>query len=498
MSSAQNRTKGAKPKQLKKPVTQVAVQRKLPAVPAQTLKAAQQKNLQIMPHGSQATPQGGADRYEEAELKRMKNKIRKEELRAIKVQDTKGSIRLVEHIPDCTTHYVSARLFPFETIAGACLPQSDFTFPSAKLKVIASGAMVLGTSGIGYIVFCPKWGNDSGGVVCTTAASVGGLATALSGYTNLSTTNFPELPYAAASFGDNLQGRYLAGGIRATYTGKLMDQNGMMYLHCDPNHSSVSGNTPAQLINLQHTRRRVITGNVGVGERWNGQVLDNGPVVPNETAFSSAAQVWADPYMVLICTGAAGDSYYFEVAMHVEFIGRVVPNETPSHTDPANFPIVDGTIKEAFETGPPQKEDSGGIIKTIGEGISSLLPRIVSTISGLKPLGGLIEGLMKMVPLTGSNAMLTGMNGWSGPTNLLERTKPITYEEYQKRIAVIEAGKAKGTNLWVSPKDSFMKDFLDTCIELDVDPADFVTFVVRMMQTQDPVKKRKSIPYGST
>lgn len=452
-------------------VVSVVNARPLPTPKKSENLAAQKQNVGASPMLAKTPAFGqGVPVRNDPDLKAIRKRIKQEELRLARVEDHKGTIRLVEHVPDCTTHYVSARLFPFDTLAGACLPQSQFTFPSAKLKVIASGAMTLGTSGVGYIVFCPKWGNNSGGVVYTQATSVGGLGTALSAYTNLGTANFPELPYAAASFGDDLQGRYLAGGIRAQYTGKLMDQNGMGFFHCDPNHSSVSGNTPAQLINLQHTKRRVVTGNVGVGENWVGQVIDNGPVLPSETNFAAAAQVWADPYMVFIATGIAGDQYYFEVVMHVELMGRVVPNETPSHSDPENFPVVDTAIKEAFETGPPQKEDSGGIIKAIGEGISNLMPRIVSTISGIKPLGGIVDGLMKMIPMTGSNAMLTGLNGWAKPTNLLEKSityRPhvLSYDVVEDRKKIIAEGGGRGSNLWICPKQKWKNDFLDFITE---------------------------------
>lgn len=433
---------------------------------------------------------GVPSRSEQRDLKEIKKEL-KRDLRIAKIPDKNGTIRLVETVPDCTTHYTSARLYPFQTVAGACLPQSEFTFPSAKTKVTAAGTMSCGTSGVGYIVFAPKWGNDSGPIVTTTSLSVGTLSTAISAFTALQTVNFPELPYAAASFGNDLQGRYLASGIRIAYTGKLMDQNGSAHAYCDPDHSSISGNTPAQIMNLSSTKRRVVTGNVGHGDNWIIQCLDNGPVLPSETAFTGAAQVWANPYMVLIVFGTAGDNYYFEVDMHLEMIGRVLSNETPSHTDPINFPIVDGAIKEAFETGPPQIEDSKSILTRIGEGISSMVPKIMSTITGFKALPPIVEGLLKVVPLTGSNPMLTGMNGFhSNDLMSLDDTQKLI----QHRQERIRNGLHRGSNLYVSPENLFLKEFIRMAVERGINPEDiFSTLFPAHME-----QRRKSLPYSKS
>lgn len=449
----------------------------------------QPKVGQARPVTNSSSP-GVPSRYGEEENKRLKREL-KRDLRIAKIPDKSGTIRLVETVPDCTIHYASARLFPFDTIAGACLPQSEFTFPSAKTKVTAAGTMSCGTSGLGYVVFAPKWGNDSGPIVTTTSLSVGGLGTALSAFTALQTINFPELPYPAASFGPNLQARYLAAGIRLSYTGKLMDQNGSMHAYCDPDHSSVSGNTPAQIMNLSSTKRRTVTGNVGAGDNWILQCTDNGPVVPAETSFTPAASVWVDPYMVMIVFGQPGDNYYLEVDMHLEMIGRLISNETPSHTDPTNFPIVDGVIKEAFETGPPQKEDSTSILTRIGQGISAMVPKIMSTITGFKALPPIVEGLLKVVPLTGSNPMLTGLNGFHSNDSSMSLDK--TQKLLQYRQDRIRDGLYRGSNLYVSPETKFLQELCRMAVEKGVTPEDiFSALFPAHMES-----RRKSLPLPS-
>jgi len=400
--------------------------------------------------------------------KKEKKKLLNAELNIAKTMDTKGRTRLVHTVPECMQHYISARLDPWNTGAGACLPSSQFTQRSAKYKVTVSGQLQLGTSGVGYIALLPAWGNNSGNVVTTISTSIGTINTAFSAFTNLQTYSFVNLPYPGANFGPNLQGRFVAGGIRIQYTGTLLNQNGLAYSFCDQDHSSVTNTgTLATIGNLEETRRVVVTGNVHTSgtDSWLIQVTDNGPVVPNEYEFVQATSVQATPYMILAVQGLAGDAYEFEAVQHIEIMGSNVANMTASHTDEDDYAVVDKVLKDGYKQGPPQAKEEKGLLSKISDGIVEYLPKITQMIGGgLSSLPAIVQGLMNIVPMTGGNPLLANQ-GFSYPMLMAAEEK-------------IKSGNGYTSNLLVSPQKQWNDAFVQACVDNCIEPST----VVEMMR----------------
>jgi len=393
--------------------------------------------------------------------KELKKEIRKD-LNLTKVM-VDGRQRLLYTVPECTRHYISARADPFNTIGGACMPSSDFNFPSLKSKSVSSGTFRLGTTGVGYIAYLPAGANNSANIVTTGVSSVGTNATALSAFTNLITFNFANIPFAAADFGGNLLWRYVAGGIRVQYIGSLMNQNGNAFCYCDPDHSSVTNTQTVNGIgNTEVCRRIPITGSTmhqggGTQQNWLCTVTDNGPVVPAEIAFTAASSVQATPYMVIAINGAAGDLYEFEVAQHSEWQGTTVPSMTPSEEDSTSWPVVDEVMKQSFNHGPPQPTEEKGILAKIGSALSEHLPKVVGSIGkGLAGLPAIVSGLMNLIPMTGSNPLIANQG--------------FSYPQLMQHQARITSGHGRGSNLFNTQFDNFLRDLATVCLANKITP----------------------------
>ena len=404
------------------------------------------------------TPISGAIKQE---VKKEVKKEIKKDFNLETVKDGKGKTRMIYTVRPCSRHYLAARLDPFGTIGGACMPSANFNFPSLKTKVVAAGSMRLGTSGIGFVAYLPAWGSDSANITYTGSTSVGTGSTAFSAFTNLSTLSFPQLPYAAASFGSDLQGRFVAGGIRISYSGSLMNRNGTAFCYCDPDHSSVTNTGTLNSIgNIETTRRINITNAPGDKDGWLCQVLDNGPVIEDEIQFKAGSAVQSTPYMILVVNGTAGDLYEFEVVQHCELQGRIVPGMTESHVDETTWPPIDNTIKEAFNHGPPQVEENPGILKAITGAIADQLPRITNLVSGSVPT--IVKGIMGLIPMGGGN-MWSGMDGFSKPGVPMLMHSPT-------EKARLDEGLGRGSNLLKNPKDLFFEDLYNLMKMRNISP----------------------------
>lgn len=427
--------------------------------------------------------------------KKERKQLLRKELNIVKVSDKTGVIRNVWEVPECTKHYISARLYPFDTMAGACLPTDTMTFPSAKLRTMASGTFRLGTGNIGYIAFLPAWGSDSANIITTTNTSVGTGATALSAFTNLVSFSFPQLPYPSASFGANLLGRFVAGGIRIQYAGTLMNQNGVAFSYCDPDHSSVTNTlTLNQFGNYDTCRRVMITGQVQMGEDNWITCLDNGPAVRSELDFAAASSVQATPYMVIAVQGVAGDLFEFEVVQHCEIEGTIVPNMTESHADDQDFEVIDSVVKANYATGPPQPKEEKGIIAQIGEAMASGIPKIAQLVSGgLTSVPGIVKGILSLMPMGGGHMRpdysLDGPTRSSTGWPMLEKTA-LSYDVVTFRQARIKDEMGRGSNLRRDPRKEWIESLVDNCIQRGIAPEQLV--LALFPEVEAP--KRRSLP----
>lgn len=173
--------------------------------------------------------------------------------------------------------------------------------------------------------------------------------------------------------------------------------------------------------------------------------------------------------MIICVNGAIGDKYTFEIVEHIELIGTTLPNETASHTDPQNFSIVDSTIKEAFNHGPPQPTEERGIIARIGDAIGNALPKIQSFLSGgMTSVPGIVKGLMALVPTTGGSPMIANQ-GFSYPMLMARQSRiDAGYARLSNMAKTADETLLRELTVWfqANPQAGSPTDFMTSLLEL--------------------------------
>jgi len=245
----------------------------------------------------------------------------------------------------------------------------------------------------------------------------------------------------------------------------LMNQNGIAFSYCDPDHSSVTNTATIQSFgNIETCRRIPITGSTmvqggGDSQNWLCTVTDNGPVVPAEMQFSNTPAVQATPYMVIAVVGTAGDLFEWEVAMHAEWQGPTTPSMTPSHVDATSWPVVDDELKQGFNHGPPQPKEEKGILSRMISSLSEHLPRVIGAVGkGMAGLPAIISGLTNLIPMTGGNPMIANQ-GFSYPMLMHDKKRIVT-------------GHGRGSNLYDADLTSFQREFSQLCVMNSITPQD--------------------------
>jgi hypothetical protein len=77
-------------------------------------------------------------------------------------------------------------------------------------------------------------------------------------------------------------------------------------------------------------------------------------------------------------SGIAGDGYEFEFFQHLEYVGNIVVNKTPSHADAQAFGKVVEAAKSLTASKPLEPSDAGGFWGAIKEGLQRTMPSIIS------------------------------------------------------------------------------------------------------------------------
>jgi hypothetical protein len=292
----------------------------------------------------------------------------------------------VSKVPECTVHYASAICDPEFTPSGACVP-SGFPIPSQKIKSFARGTFVCGTTGQGYIVCNSNLTNNNAACTFTAVTSVGTSATALSAFTNLSTSVIPGMPFSnaqLASVTDQISGRFVAACLKARYSGTEANRNGIVTTFEEPDHVTLSGMSMDQINgSLQSYRERPKPDG-----SWH-QVNWSGPVSPLEITWVKTPTQNGSNCMGIIVDGIAGDKYEWEFYEHAEFSGKAVNALSSSHVDQESY----GKAVEAFKNvsgseplnGQNARSSFGSFLLSMGSSIAELarfgIPMLANMIS---------------------------------------------------------------------------------------------------------------------
>lgn len=297
-------------------------------------------------------------------------------------------------IAPCTLHYFKALHNPFTTPAGVCIPDGQFPLPSQKAHAVLKGQFQCGTTGYGFISFAPCAANNLPTLTVSSSASVGSSATLFSAYTNTGTGVFSRLPYTQADIqttGD-ITSRVVAAGVRIRYAGAEQTRSGIIAGFEDQDHLDAqtreSFNTLLAQVNSASRRPS------GDGD-WDMSVCYSGPTAPNMVDFVStpypikpvAGGADVTPIVIAI-QGVAGDSYEFEAAIHVEYIGRKASGKTPTHSDNAGYNHALQAVKSTAAQKPLQPDDAGIDWKKY----MGYAKEAISIAGGVATIAGLVMG----------------------------------------------------------------------------------------------------------
>ncbi len=259
-------------------------------------------------------------------------------------------------VHDCTRDYWRTMVDPVNAPAGACLP-GPYPVASRRAKVFTRFVMevqdgaVAGTSGFGYVLCRPMFAamNDLAVAywtnVDTQATTVVSTATGI----NTSTSNSD---YANADFGASAttaQTRMVAFGIRVTNLTPALYASGAFVPFVSPDHQTVDGSTPAQLLAFDRNQPRALK----PGEST--EIVLGAPIQPSERDFNGSITgvAWSALCCGFFITGAnttVTNSFMVEVVGHFEFIGSNVRGKIPGHSDPDGLAAaveVDSAVKES-------------------------------------------------------------------------------------------------------------------------------------------------------
>lgn len=268
-------------------------------------------------------------------------------------------------IAPCTAHYFKALHDPFTTPSGVCIPDGQFPLPSQKAYATVKGQFQLGIGGYGFITLAPSSVNDRAPVAYTTNTSVGGNAALFNTYTNTGSSMFSNLPYVFADVETNkdISARIVASGIRVRYAGAEQTRSGIIVGFEDQDHLNTF---TRESFNTTLARTSSASRRPSGDGNWDMTVCYSGPTAPNMVDFVNSAYPvkpiagGADVTPIVIAIqGNAGDSYEFEAAVHVEYIGRKASGKTPTHSDNMGYNYTLQAVKSTAAQKPLQPADEG-------------------------------------------------------------------------------------------------------------------------------------------
>jgi hypothetical protein len=260
--------------------------------------------------------------------------------------------------------------------------------------------MTVGLGGIGFVWCRPVVVNDQWSLAFTSAASTGGLNTALSAFTQSQLAYLANCPYTATQFGDDeVLARNTAFGVRIKYTGKLMDRNGVTYTFEHPDRENLDTWTIQQIIDSNFCKQQAV-----LGKKWDAAVCCSGPVSPTNLEYTKdiyqgSSHVWIG----IIVTGEPGDTYMIDYANRTEYLGPIISQKTMSHPAGTQYGSVIAAAKnQVLSTGPLKPSDSGGVWEKFKGFVSENVPMLIE---GTKAAAGFVASAITGNPMGALSAM---------------------------------------------------------------------------------------------
>ena len=268
--------------------------------------------------------------------------------------------------------------------------------PSFKNMGFIRGVGAIGTTGVGFVAVAPCLNNNNPCLYFTTAAYTDTVTSTPPSDLNLTSSNqgdahYPawvpmsNLPYTSSqlttttgvtSSGADIAGRIVSCTLSVEYTGTLLNQSGQFYGYFDPdtnnvlgsNHVSTAAGTglssaslaqkdSCEIYNINSKRKMhlVMFPTEDTGDDYPRQnasfsrknfPYSSGEAYTTNTSDTTSAGAAVG---VIMITGQAGQTFYFEMCTHAEYIGVAVPQAllSESHNDVVGYDAVKSLLAKA-------------------------------------------------------------------------------------------------------------------------------------------------------
>lgn len=234
----------------------------------------------------------------------------------------------------CAQLYAKALAEPFAQLPeNPCIPDQN-AMPSYKLTVRGTGGCTIGTGGVGFVLFDYRQAaNDVNSIYYSTATYTGNTVSRAAAGINQS--GLSRLPFTSATL-DNQQWKYrvVSAGLRISYSGKLVDRNGIYYLSSTRGKDTFATNTASDVFSLSNTQRLPVR---------------DTPVQTTITPTSGLDYDYTNyelspsGELLVLIQGEPGTTFSADFISHWEFIGTT-QLQTATHSDAVGF----GAIRNSF------------------------------------------------------------------------------------------------------------------------------------------------------
>lgn len=303
-------------------------------------------------------------------------------------------------LPRCTLDFAAALADPLNpSVRGVCIPVDDG--PTMKAHMFTRVDLVIGTAGSAAVYVTPTPCNDLPCMLVTNSTFAGGVNTPLTPYlaggvagpggtASINTAggwseircagpvNFSSIAQTTITGDHGLNvAKVVCCGVRAVYTGTVLNESGMYSCYHEPGHLSLAGLTPNELynyaeadvsavtrkpctlvvfpINDNETHWPVTAGNGASNDSdWTYQSY---PYSAGQYSYSAASNSSTTvkgvsiatsvsgfgvgvgaPVALMVITGVPGQTVHLEYSQHIEVAGYVAGTMATS-----NFTDIEGT-----------------------------------------------------------------------------------------------------------------------------------------------------------
>lgn len=308
-------------------------------------------------------------------------------VKSVKTKKSNKSSRGMLSLSLESSRYLKSFINPFsQEVRSAHIPSLP-SYPSQKAYGFVRGTGFIGTAGVGFVCMNPSVTNTYPSVYSSTAAYANTTMACPSNdnpYNTASANNpfgqaFSNLPYDDVALGSTtpgaeVEGRIVSASLRLMYTGTELNRSGVIYAYSDSDGDTVAGGarnsgtvgngySPSTMstkegceitgVNKKYTQVVLVPPNNGC---FNYPDRGNNRYYPYNTGNTVAAQNLAgvainvaSPSCGIMITGVAGQSFYYEAIVHVEYIGSGVTQSlmSQSSSDVVGLDAVTNVIARA-------------------------------------------------------------------------------------------------------------------------------------------------------